>query len=199
MKNLFDFDGPIYRFSNLVYYAFVTNLLWLLFSLPIFTMGAATTAAYYVIGKAIRDEDVHVLKDFIKSFKLNFKQGTIIWLVLSVAIGIIYLNIKNIKLLGKIAAYLYPVQIVIAIQIIIVGIYIFPMLSRYEMSIKKLFTTSFFMAYRHLVTTICCVICIVAIGIALYKYIFISVGAYIYISYLMLQNIFNKYMNVEES
>ena len=63
------------------------NLLWILCSLPIITAGASTTALFYCTLKLHKDGDIRVLHDFFKSFKQNFKQSTLIW-ILMVAAGI---------------------------------------------------------------------------------------------------------------
>ncbi|MGN0383363.1 MAG: YesL family protein, partial [Eubacterium sp.] len=57
------------------------NLIWLMSSLPIITIGASTTALYYVLMKAARGEKVDVNSDFFKSFTLNFRQSTILWII----------------------------------------------------------------------------------------------------------------------
>ena len=50
------------------------NFLWVIFSLPFFTIGASTTALFYVTGKIIRDENYKSLTGaFWHSFKNNFK------------------------------------------------------------------------------------------------------------------------------
>ena len=58
----------------------VVNALWVICSLPIFTIGASSCAACYVCLKLLNEEDGNVVSWFFKSFKENFKQGTIIWL-----------------------------------------------------------------------------------------------------------------------
>ena len=73
------------RFSQLLLklcYACCLNLLWLVCSLPIFTIGAATTALYYTCLKVIRGEEGHVSSAFFRSFRENFKQATLLWLIL---------------------------------------------------------------------------------------------------------------------
>src|SRR5574344_157548 len=59
----------------------LVGLLCLLFSLPVITAGAAITAGYYVGMKLLRDEDAGFFKSFIKGFKENFKQSTVIWII----------------------------------------------------------------------------------------------------------------------
>ena len=73
------------RFSQLLLklcYACYLNLLWLVCSLPIFTMGAATTALYYTCLKVIRGEEGYVGAAFFRSFRENFKQATVLWLMM---------------------------------------------------------------------------------------------------------------------
>ena len=64
------------------------NLLWLVCSLPIVTIGAATTALYYVTLKIAENEEGDITQQFFRSFKANFKQATVLWLIL-LAVGIV--------------------------------------------------------------------------------------------------------------
>ena len=73
------------KFSQLLLklcYACYLNLLWFVCSLPIVTIGASTTALYYCCLKIVRDEDNHVGAMFFRSFRENFKQATVLWLIL---------------------------------------------------------------------------------------------------------------------
>lgn len=90
MGTLFSPDGLIYKLCNYIYIFFISNILWIVFSLPIFTIGASTTALFSVMSKLSNDEDVSVFKDFWKSFKLNFKQGTVIGIGLMLLFFILY-------------------------------------------------------------------------------------------------------------
>ena len=76
------FSQTLLKFCSACY----LNLLWILCSLPIFTMGAATTALYYSTLKIVRGEDSHLTKLFFRSFRQNFKQATLLWLIL-LAVG----------------------------------------------------------------------------------------------------------------
>ena len=71
--------GQIFGFlGNMI----ALNILWLVTSLPIVTIGASTTAMYYTALKLHKDKDVTVWKAFFHSFKQNFMQATAIWAVL---------------------------------------------------------------------------------------------------------------------
>ena len=80
--NFFSYDS---RFSQILLklcYSCYLNLLWLICSLPIFTIGASTTALYYTCLKIIRDTEGNITQTFFRSFKENFRQSAIIWMIM---------------------------------------------------------------------------------------------------------------------
>ena len=64
------------------------NVLWLICCIPIITIGASTTALYTIMLKMVKNEEGYIFRSFFKAFKENFKQSTIIWIIL-LALGII--------------------------------------------------------------------------------------------------------------
>lgn len=85
MNRLFGPEGPLMtllgKFANLVF----INIFWLICSLPVVTIGAATTAMYSVCFKIVNNKGVSVVKGYFKSFKENLKQATMIWVLLLIA------------------------------------------------------------------------------------------------------------------
>ena len=57
------------------------GLLWLLCSLPLVTLGAASTALYYGVVKCIRHERGSLFKSFFAAFRRDFKTATLLWLL----------------------------------------------------------------------------------------------------------------------
>ncbi len=86
---LFRYDNPVMMFLGKAVDAVILSLLWLVCSLPIVTMGAATAAMYYAVHKLLRDEYGGVLSMFVKAFATNFKQATKMWLGFLLALAII--------------------------------------------------------------------------------------------------------------
>ena len=80
MASIFNLNSPIMRMLSNLWDWIVLNLLTVLFSLPIVTIGAATTAMYYCVGKQRRGED-KVARDFWHAFKQNFWKSTAMWLI----------------------------------------------------------------------------------------------------------------------
>ena len=79
--NLFDMNGPLMYNLGKLANIFLCNVLFCLFSLPLFTIGASLSALFACM-QAIWDEDEDdiMAKQFWNAFKQNFRQATVIWL-----------------------------------------------------------------------------------------------------------------------
>lgn len=58
------------------------NVLWVICSIPVITIGASTTALYTVTLKMVTNDEGYIIRDFRKAFVENFKQSTVIWGIL---------------------------------------------------------------------------------------------------------------------
>ena len=74
---MFKLDSPLMNFLNKLCDIMILNILVLVFSLPIFTIGAAVTAGYYMSFKMVKNEENYIVKGFWKAFKENFRQSTV--------------------------------------------------------------------------------------------------------------------------
>ena len=81
---LFNLDSPLMQALTKVADLLWLNILTIICSVPIVTIGASLTAMNYMALKIVRDEECYITKGFFKSFKENFRQATIIWLILLV-------------------------------------------------------------------------------------------------------------------
>lgn len=82
-------DNPIMRGMGRVADFIILNLLWIVCSIPIITIGASTTALYTVMLKLVKNEEGYIAKGFLKAFKENFKQSTIMWAIF-LLLGILF-------------------------------------------------------------------------------------------------------------
>lgn len=81
MSNIFRHDSPIIKSLTKIGDVICLSALWLMFSIPIFTIGASTAALYTVAYKNIRSGEGYIWKAFWNSFKGEFKRATLVWLV----------------------------------------------------------------------------------------------------------------------
>jgi len=72
-----DLLGKVFRVANEVVYICVLSLVWLIASLPIVTMGAATAGVYAVLASHMQDGSREYLRPFWKTFRTSWKTVTV--------------------------------------------------------------------------------------------------------------------------
>lgn len=203
MGNLFNLDNGFFSFMGKFWDLIVLSLLWVICSLPIVTIGPATTALYYAVVKVIRRERGYIFREYIHSFRDNLKVGiisTVLFIVMAIILYVDYSYANNLLKTNEKLAYIFLAGFnAITIIVIAVLMYVFPVLSRFTLNIKGLFKTSFFMALKHILTTILLLIIVVASGLALYivyPAIFIVPSLCCLLCSFLLERVFKKYMPV---
>lgn len=88
MNSLLNPEGKLMLLFTKIAYSAYLNVLWFICCLPIVTVGASTTALFYVTLKIAKVEEGNITKSFFRAFRQNFKKATIIWLIL-LTLGII--------------------------------------------------------------------------------------------------------------
>lgn len=157
--NIFSSDSLLGRFLNLAADIVILNILWLICSIPIFTIGASTTALYYSLMIRQRRDEGYVHRNFFKSFKDNFKQATVIWLVLLVIGLALFVDLRIGILLnataGSAIGKLFIISsIILLIPYSFVLMYIFPIQAKFENSIKNNLKNAILMSIAHFGYTI---------------------------------------------
>lgn len=155
--HFFRYDNPIgqllIKFCNIVF----LSILWYIFCLPVFTTGAATAAFYYTVQKNIKNDRGYVLSDFWSSFKENFKQGTILTLIL-LAVEFVFLSdyaiLKNFQTAGNRIGNMYVLIVIIMVVIFIYILWTFIYISRFENTLVNVMKNSFILMFRHIGCTL---------------------------------------------
>lgn len=133
----------------------ILNLLCLLCCIPIVTAGASITAMFYVTLKMVRNEESYIVKSFFKSFKQNFKQATIIHLIMLVTALLLFFDLRIVNQLeGTVGQVLHVIFIAFMLLYLMIFLYIYPVLSKFYNTTRNTFVNSFLMAIRHLPYTI---------------------------------------------
>ncbi|MBR6307153.1 MAG: DUF624 domain-containing protein [Lachnospiraceae bacterium] len=129
---------------------FLMYALILIAAIPI---GAAFTGMHYVLLKMARDEEGYITKDFFKSFKLNFRQASIIWTIALLVIVLLVIDYRSLSLTEH-PTFLFAAITVAVIFMYCTLLYVFPVLSHFENTIKGTVKNSFFMSILALPKTV---------------------------------------------
>ena len=205
LDRIFNVDNPVFRAINTIGKIFLLDMLWLICSIPIFTMGASTTALIYACMK-IKDDEGYVTSNFFKSFKENFKQSTAIFLIYLV-VGIVLaadfilgnqVENRNFGLALQIGAG------VIAIPYFLSLLYVFGVQSRFVNPVKSTIRYAFFMSLRNMKTTIQMAILMIlfvwvntTVLLANFLSLIYGVGLMGYFFSFYYRQAFKKYLNPE--
>jgi uncharacterized membrane protein YesL len=163
MKQLFSYDSPVSQALFKFCWACCLGAVWLVCSLPVFTLGASTTALYAVTIKLVRDrEGTSPLRQFFAAFRSNFKQATILWLMLLtvgvfLALDVYILSHLRSTTTGAPAVVwtlLFAVVLAASLIYVIILLYTFPLLSYFENNSRAMVLNAFLVGVRYLFCTI---------------------------------------------
>lgn len=131
------------------------NLLFILTCIPLITIGASLAAMYHVTLKmADEDRDYYVIKDYLKSFKQNFLQGSIAFaFVITLGIALFYF-MMFMNQDGPPTPVVAFVLLVALTLIILTSIYIFPLIAYYENNIIDTFKHALIMTFHQMAKSI---------------------------------------------
>lgn len=155
MGRFFNIDSPIMSGLNKLADLIWLNILAFFCCIPIVTVGASITALNYVALKMVRDEEGYVTKEYFKSFKQNFKQATIIWLIMLLVTAVIIGDLF-IFIFTDIAfpSWVRVALVAISVLAVFATMHVFPILARFENTVANTFKNSFYMGILHLPKTI---------------------------------------------
>ena len=169
---IFDPEGPLMvalgKLTDLVF----CNVLFLLCSLPVFTMGAALSALFNCTLSISADtEEQIIVLQFLRAFKKNFKTATKLWLLCLAVIALLAGYRFAVSAMADELQRVYRVTFLFLVFVFLAGFqYIFPLQARYEMGVKAILKNAWLLALAALPWTLC------ALGL---------VAAAIYLSFFM--------------
>lgn len=151
MGRFFNMDNKFFVFMGRLADLCMLNILCIICCIPVITAGASLTALYYVTLKMARNEESYIFRSFFKSFKQNFRQATVINLIMLAAAALLYLDTRITKAMadpmGKILAMIFALFTMIYVIILL---YLYPVLAKFYNSVKNTFKNALLMGVRHL-------------------------------------------------
>ena len=206
LNDVFNSENRFFSLMNKVWDMVVLNLLFVV--TVIVGIGPAASALYYAVAKNIRRSRGYAARSFFHAFKLNFKQGFIIGIMQLVAAFSLYycywfaLSMKEGETISQVYITLW---FVFTLLFLFMSVYIYPVLSRFSMSIPGLLRMSFVLSLRHLPSTILMVAMIVLEFLAAYLVpplltfvILCGASLYVLLKSLLMERILKRYIKKPE-
>ena len=174
MRRLLDINNPIMRFLTAMFDLMALSVLWVVFSLPIFTMGAASTALYSAAYHHVRKGEDYLWNSFFSAFKENFKRSTLTWLVALAILGFLgadALLLRSLILQGYSFGWFYGVTLALVVLALVVlaltwTVYLAAYAARFNGTVKEVLRYSFMLLRAHPVKMLCVMVLVMG-GMAL--------------------------------
>ena len=204
MGKFLNADNKVMVFLSQLIDAVILGVLFLVCSIPIVTMGASYTAFYYAYTKSVRQRRSYATREFFESFKSNFKQSTIMWLISMGAMILFAIDLKLLSALGETMGYAHiftGIIFMIMVFFVIWMLYLFPYMARFENTKKVCARNCLMILIANLPWSIALLIIFLVAAYSIFLFpvaIFLAPTVYMVLANLVLERVLKKYMRPED-
>lgn len=208
MRSIFNLDSPIMSFLSRVGDLVWLNLLTLLCCIPVVTAGAALTALHYVSIKMVRNEEGYLTRNYFKSFRQNFVQATVLWLLMLLIFVVAWADFYFISMMDSGVASVMRIGVCAVFFFYLCGgVYWFPLLARFDNQIKHTIKNACLLGIINFPKTLCILVIYAAAAIVYYLFLFrimpfvflAGISAPVYLASCLFSGIFKKLEPQDES
>lgn len=152
MSGFFAPDSAPMRFLTRIADLMILNLVFIATAIPIVTLGAAITALNFTAMRLVRGQTDSVTGDYFGSFRRNFRQATLLGLILLLLAAVFaawFIVLTNLAIGGVAEFVLLAVWYIIVFVFALAALFVFPYLANFEGSIREVLRNSRLMSWRH--------------------------------------------------
>ena len=200
MNQIFGSDGKLMYYLNKIGQVITLTLVFVICCIPVITIGTSVTSFYYAMMKSIRRERGYPTTEFLQSFKRNFVKGSVVTIGIASIVGLLYLNREYVAKSGSATSpWMVVIYDILFVILLLLVMFIFPAMSRFQLKLSSLLRLSLIMALRHLPTTVVLAAGITLSGILqLYvvpiPFLVVLPGAWCYVSTYLVEPVLKQYM-----
>lgn len=149
------------RFLTLVGDLIILNIMFILTSIPVLTIGASVAALYTMTMRLIRKEEgTSTAKGYLKAFRDNLKRGGLTGILFLAVGAALFANAVILVRGGKgYAEFMKYLFVTGAVFYAAVFSWTFALLARFENTIKNTLRNALFLAVFHPFVTLCSAVC----------------------------------------
>lgn len=153
--NFFNENNIIFVALNKIGDIILANLLFILCSIPLVTIGPSLTALYHCMLRTVKGNNNGTVKTFFRAFRQSFRQSLIVWLGLVVVGLLLFLDTRFLLQTGSDTGkiFYYLSGIVLAL-VVILALYIFPVIAAFANTLRNLLKNAFLFAFMHFPSTL---------------------------------------------
>lgn len=156
--NLLSYDSKFSQVIRLGWKMVLLSLLWVILSLPVFTVGIATTALYYTIIQNVTREKYNMFQVFFHAVKENFKKSLLSGALLAGLALLFAMEFRYCRALlrqGEAIGQMYLVFGVFFALSLLLAVYTFSYQARFQVGVGAAFHDALLLMLSHFGTTLC--------------------------------------------
>ena len=142
MAGGFYFENRLFRIAEKAVNLIKLNILWILFSLPLVTGGAALCALHVTAVRIMKEEEGYVFRDFLAVFRSKLRLSLKLWIPLLAAASVLWLDDmfwRNVE--GNFAD---------GMRVIVLVVYLFPLAARMETTARLAYRNGILLLFKYL-------------------------------------------------
>lgn len=204
MAGFLKYDGFLNQTLRKLADCFCLSFLWAVSCIPVITAGAATTALYYAVNKVLRYNRGGVWRDYWHAFRTNFKQATLVWLLVAVVYALLIGGCYCAYVLyaaGGLPKWGMYISLAVAAVILMWVGYLFPHIARFQCATGQLLKNCELMVLLNFFRSALLVAALAA-AVAVVLYVPLALlfapGVYMWVCSYILEPVFRKYMSQED-
>lgn len=148
-------NGKFNRIMTRVFDMLLLNGLFLLTSIPVVTAGASAAALYYAMAKAVYHERGQVCREYFRAWKRELRQGVCLQLIFLLIAALAGFDLYYaLGLTGAMRVCYLALGGVVLFLLLPAYLYVYPLLSRVEGTVKEYLVMGMRMAAQHLLPTV---------------------------------------------
>lgn len=145
---LFGPDSGLYKFISRFWDVVKLSVLWIVFSIPVITIGPATVALAAVTMKMVDDTEGYVARQFVTKFKENLRNGIPLGIIFVICLEIVNLDVQLFEQVEGNPMILLISAFVAGFCVFMGFIYAFHLSARYENTLVNTIKNSVNVATR---------------------------------------------------
>ena len=204
MRRFLDVNNPVMRVLTMICDLLFLSVLWIVFSLPVITMGAASVALYTSTYRYVRKNEDYLWHSFWTAFRENFMRSTLCWLV---ALGIFALLIldalvfRTMLLRGEAFGWVYYAVLVLIVLALTWTVYLAAYGARFQGTTWDVLRFSFMLFRAHplkMLIVLAMVLAAIALALTLPAMVAFIPATVFYSASFPIESVFYQHMRPED-
>ena len=204
MNQLFGEQSPLMIAVRKIMNLLLVNLLWIITSIPLITVGASTAACYDAVYKDIWHNRGNAFFDFFHAFRANFRQSLLPGALFAILFALFGLDIRLLRGLGRAGnpwGTLWVLVLIFLAFLVVYFIWLSAYIARFQAALPEIALNTLKLCITHfpvaLLTGILAGGCILCVWLWPGTFFFLPTVAMLGCSFL-LSRVFRLYMTEEE-